>query len=364
MAGPIPTPYTGVGAGRLADSIRSRVEWRADPVGTPIVSGLRTDGLRHRLIAAVPVPFRGDGAIHAEAQARYVGHVAAQPIGGVAVWAHTGRGLHLAAEQRSEVLASWRGGLRGDQCVIAAAGAPRAERDPERVVRAAVAMARQAADLGADAVLVHPPTALRGLPDRDERIVRYHAAIAEAGLPLILFYLYEAAGGIAYSAEVLGRLLARPEVLGIKVATLDSVMTFQDVAGLIRARHPDKVLITGEDRFLGYSLMCGAEAALIGMAAACIRLQAEFLESYWKGNLPRFLALNGTIDDLAQHTFVPPMEGYILRMLRCLVREGVIPPESAHDPWGPALDARDARDLDECLDRVIGPQAADKDGRG
>ena len=47
---------------------------------------------------------------------------------------------------------------------------------------------------------------------------------------------------------------------------------------------PDKLLITGEDRFLGYSLMCGAEAALIGMAAACTDLQAELLRSFWRGD--------------------------------------------------------------------------------
>ena len=114
--------------------------------------------------------------------------------------------------------------------------------------------------------------------DRDTLILDYHAAVAEAGLPLILFYLYEEAGGISYSPDLLRKLLAMPEVLGIKVATLDSVMTFQDLAQPDRRRDaPDKVLITGEDRFLGYSLMCGAQAALVGMGAACTELQAELL---------------------------------------------------------------------------------------
>ena len=46
------------------------------------------------------------------------------------------------------------------------------------------------------------------------------------------------------------------------------------------------------------------------------------------------------VDDLAMHTFRPPMEGYIQRMLWCLVHQGVMPAEAAHDPWGPALDPR------------------------
>jgi 4-hydroxy-tetrahydrodipicolinate synthase len=151
---------------------------------------------------------------------------------------------------------------------------------------------------------------------------------------------------------VLTALLDRPEVLGIKIATLDSVMTFQDITRLIRAATPGKLIITGEDRFLGYSLMCGAEGALIGMGAACTALQAEFVQSYWKGDRLRFLALNTAIDDLAQHTFRAPMEGYIQRMLWCLVHQGVIPRDAAHDPWGPELDPAEFDRIGACLERL------------
>jgi len=310
------------------------------------------------LISAVPVPFHADGSIDTSSQRAYARWLADEPVDGVAVWAHTGRGLRLSESQRAYVLECWRETLSPPRFVVAAAGAPHELVDPDQVIVAARSMARQAFNAGADALLVHPPVAFRQHSNQEAMVLEYHAAVADVGLPLILFYLYEAAGGISYSPDLLRRLLALPRVLGIKVATLDSVMTFQDIARLIETAAPGKVLVTGEDRFLGYSLMCGAESALIGMAAACTRLQAEFLESYWNGESRRFLSLNRAVDDLAQHTFAPPMEGYILRMLRCLVRESVIPPEAAHDPWGPDLDARDARNLDDCLDRVLGPQAA------
>ncbi len=104
-------------------------------------------------------------------------------------------------------------------------------------------------------------------------------------------------------------LLARPEVLGVKIATLDRVMTFQDIVRLVHEQAPSKLIITGEDRFLGYSLMCGAQAALIGMGAACTGLQAEMLDSYWTGQADRFLALNAAVDDLAQHHVYCPDGG-------------------------------------------------------
>jgi 4-hydroxy-tetrahydrodipicolinate synthase len=278
------------------------------------------------------------GNVAWEAQERYAHWMAAQPIAGVAVWAHTGRGLRLARDVRAGVLRCWRRALPPDRFAIAAAGAPADLANPDQVIAAAQSMARDARDLGADAILVHPPTAFRDRTDRDNRVLDYHAAIADSGLPLILFYLYEAAGGLRYEDEVLARLLARPEVVGIKVATLDSVMTFQDLARLIETRFPTKVLITGEDRFLGYSLICGANAALVGMGAAWTTLQAELLQSFRGGQFDRFMALNRAVDGLGRHTFCAPMEGYIQRMLWCLVHAGVLPREAAHDPWGPRLE--------------------------
>ena len=314
--------------------------------------------LQGGLIPAVPVPLFANGKIHGPAQEAYVEHMAGQPLAGIAVWAHTGRGLHLGLAQREEVLRSWRSGLPRFQAVVAGAGASAAvERDPERYVAAAVRMAEEALGLGADALLVYPPTLFRDFPDRDARVVGYHQRLAELDAPLILFYLYEAAGGIGYNPAVLKALLRLPQVIGIKMATLDSVMTFQDVARQIRAEQPEKLLITGEDRFLGYSLMCGADAALIGMGAACCRMQADLLHAYREGRAEQFLDLSRRADTLAAHTFVAPMEGYIRRMLWVLVHEGVIPREASHDPWGPPLEEREFKALGPVVRDLRGPEA-------
>ncbi|MGP0069535.1 MAG: dihydrodipicolinate synthase family protein [Isosphaeraceae bacterium] len=313
---------------------------------------ISVEQLSGRLIPAVPVPFARTGDIHIPSLEGYADWMASQAVGGVAVWAHTGRGLCLSESVGDKVLAAWRRALPDGRFLIAAAGARPEHREIPDVIVSARAMARRAADLGADAILVHPPVAFRNREDRERLILDYHATIAEVGLPLILFYLYEDAGGIAYSPELLSTLLRTSEVLGIKVATLDSVMTFQDIARLIHDQSPDKVLITGEDRFLGYSLMCGARAALIGMGAACTELQAELLDAYWRGEPDRFLRLNVAVDDLACHTFRAPMEGYIQRMLWCLVHQGVIPMDAAFDPWGPPLDPAEFDRIGDCLTRL------------
>jgi 4-hydroxy-tetrahydrodipicolinate synthase len=169
--------------------------------------------------------------------------------------------------------------------------------------------------------------------------VGYHQRLSRE-LPVIAFYLYEAAGGVPYDDATLHAILDLPDVIGIKVATLDSVMTFQRIAAVLR-EHPSKLLITGEDRFLGYSLLLGARAALIGMGAALPDLQADLLRAHMAEDWTRFIQLSDFCDRFAQATFIEPMEGYIRRMLWAAAAEGAIPAEACDDPWGPPLPAEE-----------------------
>lgn len=290
---------------------------------------------------AVPVPFRSDGTLDAAAQESYVRYMAGQAPTGVAVWAHTGRGLYLTREQRRLVLQSWRAGLGEDALIVAGCGGP-------DVLR----MAEDAVSWGADLLMVYPPVAFRGSPGQDEQILAYHRALDGLGKPLLLFYLYEEAGGIRYSLELLSALLDLPNVVGIKMATLSDVCVYQDVAARIAVRFPDVVLVTGEDRFLGYSLMAGARAALVGMGAACPGFQHGLVRAWLAGDYDRFVPLSQKADTFAQATFIEPMEGYIRRMLHALVLLGVIPAEAAHDPWGPPLPGAQLQNVEAVMRRI------------
>jgi 4-hydroxy-tetrahydrodipicolinate synthase len=283
---------------------------------------LSASTLQWGLVPAVPVPFRG-AEIDAAAQRRYAAWMAAQPVAGVAVWAHTGRGPRLGAEQRQLVLETWREALP-DRVIVAGA------RD--------IGMAIQARRHGADALLAFPTC---------DDPVAYHRRLGRE-LPAIAFYLYEAAGGVAYDDRTLHAILDLPEVVGIKVATLDSVMTFQRIARLME-QHPDKLLITGEDRFLGYSVMLGARAALVGMGAALPDVQADLLHAWRDRDYARFAAGSALCDRFAQVTFTEPMEGYIRRMLWAAAADGALPPEACDDPWGPAVPADERAPIEQLV---------------
>jgi len=302
------------------------------------------------LVPAVPVTLDRKGRLDERAHRAYAAWMATQPVAGVAVWAHTGRGLLLDAVAAERVLRDWREALPDRPVVAGAGAATRTDESPSACTDRAVRMAERAARLGADAILVYAPVWLRGREDLDARVVEHHRRLAAIGLPLVLFYLYEEAGGVRYSPEALDELLAMPEVAGIKMATLDSVMTYQDVARLIRERHAEQLLVTGEDRFMGYSLMCGARAALVGMGAVCCALQADMIAAHRAGEADRFLRLSASVDALGEALFTRPMEGYIGRVLWALARTGVISDDATHDPWGPALGADELRRVARTLE--------------
>ena len=321
---------------------RSRLPVNADQLRRSLTGGL---------IPAAPVPFADNGKIHAQAHESYLRYMSTQSIAGVAVWAHTGRGLLLEKDIARQVLKDWRTALP-DKVVIAGVGAKEFT-GHQQATASTLEMAEAAVEYGADALLAYPPTWLREHHQSDTLIIEHHARLSQIDLPIVLFYLYEAAGGISYGPTVLDELLSLPNVIGVKVATLDSVMTYQDIARQLQTKYPDQLLITGEDRFLGYSLRRGAKAALVGMGAVCCELQSELMKAHMDQTSDRFLELSDMVDRLAEVLFVAPMEGYIRRILCALSHLGIIPIDGATDPWGPEVSGDEFKRIAETVDELV-----------
>ncbi len=288
-----------------------------------------------QLIVASPIPINGRGEIHFEGVRQLIDRLGGGPAVGVAIDTLGSRGARLASVQRAGLLAAWREGLGAGRILVALAGVPPEVRRPEEVAASALAMARQAADFGGDLLLVDPPVALRGRPERDRLVLEHHAAVAEAGIPLLISYRREASGGLAYGPDVLAQLLARREILGVVVDSFDSIVAFQQVETLARELAPSKLVVSGEERFLGYSLMSGAHAAFVGIGALDPVLVAGLVDAHASGHPARFLTLSEQVDRLAAAIIAPPLDGVPLRLLKALVHAGHLPIDSAHDLGAP-----------------------------
>ncbi|PRH75793.1 dihydrodipicolinate synthase family protein [Streptomyces solincola] len=330
-------PYTGQDGPRAA-----RLEAAA---------GALAERLRGTVLPAVATPMDADGGVAYGALREYAARIAAGPVGGVAVWAHTGRGLYLSAEDRRRVLRVWREAVSGP--VVAGAGVPRGQHAGARVgaaeaAAATVDMAVRAADGGADAVMVYPPAQLDG--DEDAAVALHERVAAKSGLPVVGFFLHGEAGGYPYPPALVERLTGLAAAVGVKLATLDRAMACQDA--IAAARRSGALAITGEDRMFGPSLMWGADTALVGIAAARVGLTTAVLQAWRAGDAARFLRASERLDRFARVTFFAPMEGYVRRMLWAAVWEGLIPEEAAHDPYGPAEAAGERAAVVACLEHL------------
>ncbi|MEV0270548.1 hypothetical protein AB0H43_17340 [Hamadaea sp. NPDC050747] len=260
------------------------------------------DRLRGQLIAATATPIGPDG-FDAGVLAGYLGGLVGDGVGGLAVLAHTGRGPFQPDEVRDEVV---RIALRSGVPVIVGVND--------------VGQAERAAALGAHGLLVFPPDAAEA--------VAVHQALWEAtGVPLLAFDLYLR----PYPLPVLSDLVRLPGVAGMKVALLRDDAACKDaIAATVAA---DRLAITGEDLMFVPSVGWGAQAALVGIAAAAVPATAQVLQAALAGaagDTTRF-------DRYAETIFGDPVDGYVQRMLWVAAAEGRIPPEYAVDPHGPAL---------------------------
>ncbi|MDH6464162.1 4-hydroxy-tetrahydrodipicolinate synthase [Micromonospora sp. A200] len=280
----------------------------------PVAAALR-DRLRWKLVAATATPVDGNGVVDEAILDQYLRGLVTDGADALAVLAHTGRGPFLDAATRDLVIR--RAVATGVPVIVGVGGRP-GERTDE-----VAAQASGAAALGAAAVLVFPVGS--------DALAHHDAVWRAAGLPMLAFDLYVR----PYPQAELAALLEHPGVAGVKVARLHDAMACQ--AALAAARAVDRLAVTGEDRMFGPSLMWGAQAALVGLAAAAVPVTAAVLRAYADQRYADFVAASAGLDRLAQVTFTEPMEGYVRRMLWIAADEGRIPESHAADPYGPAL---------------------------
>jgi 4-hydroxy-tetrahydrodipicolinate synthase len=292
------------------------------------------------IIPAIVTPMTNDGDLDLPALRRYVQWLAEQGPVALAVNVDTGEGPHLTADEKRQTLETVVEAVTGKCKVVGGIAGPSTAQG--------VANARAARAAGADALLVFPISAFLGQPLNPEVPYRYHAAIAEAvDLPLILFQLQPALGGVLFTAETLHKLITIPSVTAIKEASFDA-MRFLQVKAALESASRKITFLTGNDNFICESFILGAEGALLGFSTLGTREQVSMLDAVRLGNMAEARELGSRLQPLADIIFAPPVTDYrartkeALKMLGVLenttVRPPLLPiPESEHETIRRAL---------------------------
>jgi 4-hydroxy-tetrahydrodipicolinate synthase len=269
------------------------------------------------LIPATVLPMHADGSIDEAGLRSYIGWIAHQGPVALAINVDTGEGPHLTHDEKVRVLEIVNEVT--DLPIVAGLAGPSTD--------AAVRQARDFKAAGADALLVFPIPAYLSEP-LDPRVpIGYHEAIAEVGLPMILFQLQPALAGLNYEPDTLRAMAAVEGVVAIKEASFDA-RRFVDVARLLEDLPRPITLLTGNDNFILESFMLGATGALIGFGAVMTREQVDMIDAWKDGRTEEALALGRRVQRLADVVFARPVGDYRVRLKECLRILGVV--EKAH----------------------------------
>jgi len=269
------------------------------------------------LIPATVLPMDADGRIDEASLRSYIGWIAGQGPVALAINVDTGEGPHLTHDEKVRVLRVVREVT--DLPIVAGLAGPSTD--------AAVRQARDFRDAGADALLVFPIPAYLSEP-LDVRVpVAYHEAIADVGLPMILFQLQPALGGLNFEPETLRAMASVDGVVAIKEASFDA-RRFVDTARLLADLPRPITYLTGNDNFILESFMLGATGALIGFGAVMTREQVDMIDAWNDGRIDDALALGRRVQRLADVVFARPVGDYRVRLKECLRILGVL--ETAH----------------------------------
>jgi 4-hydroxy-tetrahydrodipicolinate synthase len=174
-------------------------------------------------------------------------------------------------------------------------------------------------------------------------VVRYHTAVGDkVGLPLVLFNLLPALGGVLLPADIIGRLCSLAPVVAIKDASFEEKV-FVELVEAVRQQPRSIAILTGDDPFIYESFELGADGALLGFGAVPTRQLAEMVDLAVSGRLAESKAIMDRLTPLERAMFATPVRNYRARAKEALVMQGILPRATVREPLLPASQAeRDA----------------------
>lgn len=270
--------------------------------------------LRNHLPAPI-LPFDDDYRIDEAELRRHIRFLMASPgLGGIVPNGHAGEVSLLSREERKRVLAVVLEEVGGRVPVVAGVVA--------ESTWESIQQARDAGEIGADALLVFPPNGFRGGAATSPQVpLAYFSAIAEAvDLPIVIFQL-PLVTGLSYTSEVLARLCEIEPVVAVKDGIGD-LERYEDDLHAVRGTGRGISVLSSNNTLLVPSFLIGAEGALSGLGALAPDLIAEGFDAVQAGDMGRARAANERLFPITRAVYRPPYSYWHVRIKEALVMIG------------------------------------------
>src|SRR4051812_43828590 len=248
------------------------------------------------IIPAVTTPFDATGTVDEAALAGNVAALLDAGVHGIVATGTMGEAGSLPGPEGRPVVAAVARAVDGRVRVIAgvSAGTP----------AAAIALAADAAEAGAVALMLLPPLGYRA--DADETVAYYRAVGEAAGLPLMAYNNPEASG-VDMRADLLVRLYEEIDaVVAVKECSGDA----RRIPALLNAAPGLEVLVGGDDWALE-GFCAGATGWVTGVADVLPRECVELYEACGAGDVARAREVYARLLPLARFDMTPKLVQYL-----------------------------------------------------
>lgn len=231
----------------------------------------------------VPTFFDGGEDLDLATLREHLRRLKAAGIANIVALGSNGEAVHLAPDERQQVIATVREVMGAEAQVLAGVG--------ENSTRATLALCDLAAEAGADLALVLPPHHYR--PQMDGMALRAHyLAVADGSpLPVMIYNMPANAAGIDLDAETVIVLSAHPNIVGLK----DSSGNVTKMAQVAAEAREGFVVLAGSAGFLLPSLVIGARGSIAALANIAPRECLELVELWKAGKLEEARALQARL---------------------------------------------------------------------
>jgi len=173
---------------------------------------------------------------------------------GVVIGGSTGEAVYLDREERRALLAAARDVIPAERLLVAGTGA--------ESTRATLALTRDAAEAGADAVLVMPPAFYKGAMTPEVLRAHYTAVADDSPVPVIVYQVPLRFSTLDLTTGLVAELSRHENVVAIK----DSRGDLELVGALVEQCADDFQVLVGNGALLYASLELGAVGGVLGVA--------------------------------------------------------------------------------------------------
>jgi len=205
-----------------------------------------------RTMVALITPFAPDGTLDAAAHAGNLLILADRGLDGFLLGGSTGQGPYLEPGEREALTTVARTILGEGAFLLVGISA--------QSVRQAVPQVAEAADGGADAVLVTTPTLL--LRSNHELVASFFRSVADASALPVFCYTVPAVTGYELPVDVAIDLARHPNIVGMK----DSGGKPERIEPVVSGTDDDYVLYTGASRLVHEAVAAGAHGSITASA--------------------------------------------------------------------------------------------------